>query len=134
VVSMRQETKAILEMVGKKRVEMIHKTSPDAEVNLVIDDSGLRAVLQVSESGSLTRMEFIESPTTAGNIAMLDDYVEIAKEVGSLSLIYPESKYSRDMVSAIYPSLVKEIRGKVARDFSFSGFVYDDLGNVKKVS
>jgi hypothetical protein len=132
--SMRQETKAILEMVGKKRVEMIHKTSPDAEVNLVMDDSGLRAVLQVSESGSLMRMEFIESPSTAGNIAMLDDYVEIAKEVGSLSLLYPESKYSRDMVSAIYPSLVKEIRGKAGRDFSFSGFVYDDLGNVKKVS
>ncbi len=130
---MRQETKAILEMVGKRRMDSIKKNIPDLEVNQIVDDSGLRAVLNVSNNGALMRIEFIESSSTAGNISMLDDYVEVAREIGSLALFYPESKYSRDMASAIYSSLVKEIKAKTGRDLTFSGFLYDDLGNIKNV-
>ena len=130
---MRQETKAILEMVGKRRMDSIKKNIPDLEVSQIVDDSGLRAVLNVSSNGALMRIEFIESSSTAGNISMLDDYVEVAREIGSLALFYPESKYSRDMASAIYSSLVKEIKAKAGRDLTFSGFLYDDLGNIKNV-
>jgi hypothetical protein len=130
---MRQETKAILEMVGKRRMDAIKKAHPDLEIGQIVDDSGLRVVLNVSSNGELIRIEFIESSSTAGNIAMLDDYVEIAKDLGSLALIYPESKYSRDMASAIYSSLVKEIKTKSGRDIAFSGYLYDDLGNIKNV-
>ena len=130
---MRQETKAILEMVAKRRMDSMKKNIPDLEVSQIVDDSGLRAVINVSSNGTLIRIEFIESSSTAGNISMLDDYVEVAKEIGSLALFYPESKYSRDMASAIYSSLVKEIKAKVGRDLTFSGFMYDDLGNIKNV-
>jgi hypothetical protein len=130
---MRQETKAILEMVAKRRMDTMKKNHPDQEIGQIVDDSGLRAVLNVSSNGELIRIEFIESSSTAGNISMLDDYVEVAKEIGSLALFYPESKYSRDMASAIYSSLVKEIKAKAGRDLTFSGFMYDDLGNIKNV-
>ena len=130
---MRQETKVILEMVGKRRMDTMKKNRPDLEISQIVDDSGLRAVLNVSSNGSLISIEFIESSSTAGNISMLDDYVEVAKEIGSLALFYPESKYSRDMASAIYSSLVKEIKAKAGRDLTFSGFLYDDLGNIKNV-
>jgi hypothetical protein len=130
---MRQETKAILEMVAKRRMDTIKKNHPDLEIGQIVDDSGLRAVLNVSSNGELIRIEFIESSSTAGNISMLDDYVEVAKEIGSLALFYPESKYSRDMTSAIYSSMVKEIKTKAGRDIAFSGYLYDDLGNIKNV-
>jgi hypothetical protein len=130
---MRQETKAILEMVAKRRMDTMKKNHPDLEVGQIVDDSGLRAVLNVSSNGELVRIEFIESSSTAGNISMLDDYVEVAKEIGSMALFYPESKYSRDMASAIYSSMVKEIKTKAGRDIAFSGYLYDDLGNIKNV-
>jgi hypothetical protein len=130
---MRQETKAILEMVAKRRMDTMKKNHPDLEIGQIVDDSGLRAVLNVSSNGELIRIEFIESSSTAGNISMLDDYVEVAKEIGSMALFYPESKYSRDMTSAIYSSMVKEIKTKAGRDITFSGYLYDDLGNIKNV-
>jgi hypothetical protein len=48
--------------------------------------------------------------------------------------MFPESKYSRDMASAIYQSIIKEVRHRAEIEVSFQGFVYDDRGNMKKVN
>lgn len=130
---MRQETKVIIEMVAKKRAEQISKITPGAESNLALDDSGLRGVLQVFEGGGLKWLEFIESVDTAGQIQFFDDYIEVARDLGNFAILFPVSKYSREFASAVYQSIMTEVHKKVQREVEFHGFVYDDLGNIKKV-
>ena len=130
---MREETKVFLEMVAKKRSEHILKATPGVEIKLAMDDSGLRCALQVFKDGELERLEFIESESTAGNVKYFDDYIGIAKSMGILVLLFPESKYSRDLASAIYQSIMSEVRKRAERKVSFQGFVFDDRGNSKKV-
>jgi hypothetical protein len=130
---MREQSKVIIEMVGKKRSEQILKATPEFETNLAMDESGLRGALQVMKEGELIRLEFIESEETAGQVRYFDDYIEVAKSTGNLVLIFPVSKYSRDMASAVYGGIMNEVRKKVENDVTFLGFVFDDLGNIKKV-
>ncbi|NLX48261.1 MAG: hypothetical protein GXY70_08880 [Euryarchaeota archaeon] len=130
---MREETKVFLEMVARKRSEKIREASPELQTQLTMDDSGLRCALQVLKDGRLERLEFIESVTTAGKQVHFGDYVEVARDVGSLAIMFPEAKFSRDMASSIYQSILKEARQRTDREFSFLGFVYDDRGNIKKV-
>lgn len=120
-------------MLAKKRTSDILKVSPEVETKLAMDDSGLRCALQVFKNGELERLEFIESESTAGLQGYYDDYIDVAKSIGSLVLMFPESKYSRDMASAIYQSIMKEVRHRAEREVQFQGFVYDDRANLKKV-
>ena len=122
-----------LEMVARKRSEKIREASPGLETQLTMDDSGLRCALQVLENGELVRLEFIESSLTASKQTHFPDYIEVARGIGSLAIMFPEAKFSRDLASSIYQSILKEARQGTDRQISFLGFVYDDKGNVKKV-
>jgi len=130
---MRNETKVLIEMVAKKRSEQVLKAAPDTQTNLAMDESGLRAALQVFKGEDLERLEFIESEATAGQVKYFDDYIEVAKSTGNLVIMFPVSRYTRDMASAVYQGIMNEVRPKAGRDVTFQGFVYDDLGNIKKV-
>ena len=98
---MREESKVIIEMVAKKRSEQIAKAEPEVAADLALDDSGLRGVLQVMKGDQMLRLEFIETDSTAGQVHFFDDYIEVAKSTGYLVLLFPVSKYSRDMASAV---------------------------------
>jgi hypothetical protein len=130
---MREESKVIIEMVAKKRSEQIIKAEPGVEANLALDDSGQRGVLQVMKGEDVLRLEFIETESTAGQVHFFEDYIEVAKSTGFLVLLFPVSKYSRDMASAVYQGILNDVRKKAERDVTMMGFVYDDLGNIKKV-
>jgi len=130
---MREESKVIIEMVARKRSEQITKAEPGVEANLALDDSGLRGVLQVMKGDQVLRLEFIETESTAGQVHFFEDYIEVAKSTGFLVLLFPVSKYSRDMASAVYQGILNDVRKKAERDITMVGFVYDDLGNIKKV-
>lgn len=130
---MRASTRVFLETVAKKRIEAIKEESPGMGAEMAMDDSGLRCAIQVIRDGELVRLEFIESATTAGKQAQFDDYIEVAMSIGSLAIIFPESKFSRDMASSIYQSVLKEARQRTDRDIIFLGFVYDERLNLKKV-
>jgi hypothetical protein len=54
-------------------------------------------------------------------------------DLGSLTIMFPEMKYPREMAHPIYQSIVKEVKQRTGKDFVFTGFVYDALGNLKKV-
>jgi len=130
---MRASTRVFLETVAKKRMEAIREESPDLDAEMAMDDSGLRCAIQVTRNGELLRLEFIESESTAGKQAQFDDYIEVAKSIGSLAIIFPESKFSRDMASNIYQSVLKEAGQRTDREIDFLGFVYDEKLNLKKV-
>ncbi len=130
---MREETKVFLEMVAKKRSERILRSTPGLETKLAMDDSGLRCALQVFKDGELERLEFIESEHTAGQVKYFNDYIEVARTTGTLVLLFPESKYPREMASAIYGGIMDEVRRKTEREVSFQGFVFDDLGHLREV-
>ena len=130
---MRQETKVFLEFVAKRRIDKIRESSPELQAELAMDDSGLRCALQVTRDGELVRLEFIESTLTAGKQAHFDDYYEVAKGIGSLAILFPESKFSRDLASSIFQSILKEARQGTDREITFQGFIYDDRGNIKNV-
>jgi len=130
---MRASTRVFLETVAKKRMEAIREESPDLDAEMAMDDSGLRCAIQVTRNGELLSLEFIESESTAGKQAQFDDYIEVAKSIGSLAIIFPESKFSRDMASNIYQSVLKEAGQRTDREIDFLGFVYDEKLNLKKV-
>lgn len=130
---MRQETKFMIEMVANHRMDMIRKKDPTSKVGFTWDDSGLRGSVQMSVGGELRSIEFIESETTAGKIDLMEDYELVVNELGSLTIMYPEAKYPREMAHPIYQSIVKEVKQRTGKDFIFTGFVYDALGNLKKV-
>jgi hypothetical protein len=130
---MRQETRALMGMVGQHRIAQITKQDPAAVCECVVDDSGMRAVIKISSSGQISAIEFIESEGTAGKVENMEDYVSIVSDIPSLGIMFPEAKYPRDMAGAIYQSIVAEVKKRAGKDFRFSGFVYDDMGNVKPV-
>jgi len=133
VRGMRQETKVFLEFVAKRRIDKMKESSPELQAELTMDDSGLRCALQVTREGELIRLEFIESTLTAGKQTSFADYVEVARTVGSLAILFPESKFTRDLASSIYQSVLKEARQGTDREIELLGFVYDERGNFKKV-
>ena len=128
---MRQETRALMGMVGEHRIAQIAKKDPAAVCECVVDDSGERAVVRISISGQISSMEFIESDRTAGKVENMEDYAAVVADVPTLGIMFPESRFPRDMAAAIFGSIVAEVRNRSGKDFKFNGFVYDDLGNVK---
>ena len=128
---MRQETRALMEMVGRHRTAQMAKKEPSAVCECTVDGSGERAVVQISISGQVVSMEFIESDRTAGKVENMEDYAAVVADIPTLGIMFPESKYPRDMASSIFGSIVAEVRKRSGKDFKFNGFVYDDMGNVK---
>ncbi len=118
-------------MVGEHRIAQIAKKDPAAVCECVVDDSGERAVVRISISGQISSMEFIESDRTAGKVENMEDYAAVVADVPTLGIMFPESRFPRDMAAAIFGSIVAEVRNRSGKDFKFNGFVYDDLGNVK---
>jgi hypothetical protein len=128
---MRQETKAFLGIVANKRCEALRKKHPQAQVGAAIDDSGMRAAVSVTEGERLLDMEFVESADTAGRSENLEDYVEVARALGSLTILFPEAKYPREMAQPIFQSILGHVRPQ-AGEFAFNGYVYDERGVIKK--
>jgi hypothetical protein len=128
---MRQETKAFLGIVCSKRSEALRKKYPQAQVEASVDDSGMRAAVQVIQDGKLEQMEFIESAETAGRPDYLEDYVEVARALGSLTILFPESRYPREMALPIFESILAHVRQN-AGEVVFAGYVYDERGAIKK--
>jgi hypothetical protein len=128
---MRQETRALMGMVGQHRIAQIAKKDPAAVCECVVEDSGERAVVRISVSGQISSMEFIESDRTAGKVENREDYVAVVAEVPTLGIMFPESRFPRDVAAAIFGSIVAEVKIRSGKDFKFNGFVYDDMGNVK---
>jgi len=128
---MRQETKVLMAMVGQHRIAQIMKRDPAAVCEFVEDESGERGVVRVSVSGVVGSMEFIESEHTAGRVENIEDYVAVVAEIPTLGIMFPESRFPRDVAAAIFQSIVAEVKKRAGKDFSFNGFVYDDMGNVK---
>jgi hypothetical protein len=128
---MRQQTKALMEMVGQHRITQIMKKDPTAVCQFIGEDSGERGVVRTDISGQVSSMEFIESEHTAGKVENIDDYAAVAVDIPSLGIMFPESRFPRDMASAIFQTIVAEIRKRTGKDVHFTGFVYDDMGNVK---
>jgi hypothetical protein len=129
---MRQETKVLMEMVGQHRIAQIKKRDSLAVCQYVGDDSGERGVVRIGISGQVSSMEFIESEHTAGKVENIEDYVAVVAEIPTLGIMFPESRFPRDMAAAIFQSIVAEIRKRTSNDFHFNGFVYDEMGNVKQ--
>jgi hypothetical protein len=130
-MAMRQETKVLMGMVGQHRIAQIAKKDPAAVCECTVDDSGERAVVKISDSGQVVSMEFVESERTAGKVENIEDYVAVVSEIPTLGIMFPESRFPRDMAAAIFSSIVTEVRKRAGKDFQFHGFVYDDMGNVK---
>lgn len=130
---MHEQTKVFLEMVARNRTEQIRRAEPGLETKLDMDESGLRGALQVFKDGKLERLEFIESESTAGQGRFYNDYLDVAQSLGVLVLFFPESKFSRDMASAIFQGIMSQVRQKAEREVSFQGFVYESRGTLKKV-
>jgi len=120
-------------MVGEHRIAQIAKKDPVAVCECVVDDSGERAVVRISISGQISSMEFIESDRTAGKVENMEDYATVVADVPTLGIMFPESRFPRDMAAAIFGSIVAEVRNRFSKDFKFNGFVYDDMGNVKAI-
>lgn len=130
-MAMRQETRALMGMVGQHRIAQIAKKDPAAVCDCTVDDSGERGVVKISNSGQVVSMEFIESDRTAGKVENIEDYVAVVNDIPTLGIMFPESRFPRDLAAAIFSSIVTEVRKRAGKDFRFNGFVYDDMGNVK---
>ncbi|MGD0818066.1 MAG: hypothetical protein ABR986_06650 [Methanomassiliicoccales archaeon] len=128
---MRQETKVLMGMVGQHRIAQIAKKDPAAVCECVVDDSGERGVVRTNVSGQIVSMEFIESEHTAGKVENIEDYVAVVTDIPTLGIMFPESRFPRDMAAAIFQSILAEVKKRAGKDFHFNGFVYDDMGNVK---
>jgi hypothetical protein len=128
---MRQETRALMGIVGQHRIAQVMKKDPAAVCECVVDDSGERGVVRINVSGQIRSMEFIESEHTAGKVENIEDYVAVVADVPILGIMFPESRFPRDMAAAIFQSIVAEVKTRSGKDFQFNGFVYDDMGNVK---
>ena len=118
-------------MVGQHRIAQIKKRDPSTVCECTVDESGERGVVQISMAGEVVSMEFIESEHTAGKVENMEDYTAVVAGIPTLGIMFPESKFPRDVAAAIFQSIVAEVKTRSGKEFHFNGFVYDDMGNVK---
>ncbi len=128
---MRQETRALIGIVGQRRIAQIAKKDPTTISECMVADSGERGIVRITISGQISSMEFIESDKTAGKVENMEDYAAVVADVPTLGIMFPESRFPRDMAAAIFQTIVAEVKKRSGKDFKFTGFVYDDMGNVK---
>jgi hypothetical protein len=131
---MKQELKAFLDTVAGRRAAQLQKLDPDGKASYVLDDQMPRALVKAEKNGKVTAFEFIETAETAGIPLVMEDYVFAANEFGGLSVAVPESDYSRELAHTVLADLQGRIKQSGAKgEFRFSGYLYDGLGNFKKV-
>lgn len=131
---MKQEVKAYLDTVAGRRAQQVQKQDPAAKVNYALDDQFPRAVVKAEKEGRVTAFEFIETAQTAAVHANMEDYVFAANEFGTVSVALPESDYA----PAIAVTILTDLRGRIAksgatREFVFAGYLYDGMGNFRKL-
>jgi hypothetical protein len=131
---MKQEVKAFLDTVAGRRAQQLQKQDPAVKVNYVLDDRSPRAVVKAEKDGRVVAFEFIETAQTAAVHANMEDYVFAANELGTVGVALPESDYT----PAIAVTILSDLRGRIGksgatREFAFSGYLYDGLGNFRKL-
>ena len=131
---MKQEVKAFLDTVAGRRAQQLQKQDPAVKTNYALDDQAPRAVVKAEKDGKVTAFEFIETVQTAAVHANMEDYVFAANEFGTVSVALPESDYA----PAIAVTILSDLRGRIARggasgEFAFSGYLYDGMGNFRKL-
>jgi hypothetical protein len=131
---MKQEVKAYLDTVAGRRAQQVQKQDPAVKVNYALDDQAPRAVVKAEKDGRIIAFEFIETAQTAAVHANLEDYVFAANEFGIVSIALPDSDYA----PAIAVTILTDLRGRIAksgatREFVFAGYLYDGMGNFRKL-
>lgn len=131
---MKQEVKAYLDTVAGRRAQQVQRQDPVAKASYTLDDQAPRAVVKVEKGGKVTAFEFIETAQTAAVHANLEDYVFAANEFGTVGVALPESDYA----PAIAVTILSDLRGRIGksgatREFAFAGYLYDGMGNFRKL-
>jgi hypothetical protein len=131
---MKQEVKAFLDTVAGRRAQQVQKQDPAAKVNYALDDQAPRAVVKAEKDGKVIAFEFIETAQTAAVHANMEDYVFAANEFGTVSVALPET----DFAPGIAITVLTDLKGRIARsgttrEFSFAGYLYDGMGNFRKL-
>lgn len=131
---MKQEVKAYLDTVAGRRAQQLQKQDPSVKANHTLDDQAPRAVVKAEKDGRVIAFEFIETPQTAAVHANLEDYVFAANEFGTVGVALPETDYA----PAIAVTILNDLRGRIAksgatREFSFAGYLYDGMGNFRRL-
>lgn len=131
---MKQEVKAFLDMVAGRRATQLQKQDPALKAIHLVDDHSPRALVKAEKEGHITAFEFIETTETAALHSNVEDYVYAANEFGSLTVALPEKDYARDIALTV----LNDLRGRIKKagatgEFRFSGFLYDEMGNFKKI-
>ncbi len=131
---MKQEVKAFLDTAAGRRAAQLRKQDPEVKASYVLDDQAPRAVVKAEKDGQVLAFEFLETAETAAIQANMEDYVFSANEFGAVTVCLPEANYPREIASTVLTDLQGRIRkGGATGDFRFSGYVYDTMGNFKKV-
>lgn len=131
---MKQETKAFLDMVAGRRAAQLAKQDPTVRASHVVDEHSPRAVVKAERQGKVVAFEFIETVETAALHCNMEDYVFVANEFGDVTVALPESGYARNIAA----SVLTDLKGRIQRsgavgEFRFSGYLYDGMGNFKKL-
>jgi hypothetical protein len=131
---MKQEVKAFLDTVASRRAQQVQKQDPAAKVNYALDDQAPRAVVKAEKDGKVIAFEFIETAQTAAVHANMEDYVFAANEFGTVGVALPET----DFAPGIAVTVLTDLKGRIARsgttrEFSFAGYLYDGMGNFRKL-
>jgi hypothetical protein len=131
---MKQEVKAFLDTVAGRRAQQVQKQDPAAKINYVLDDQAPRAVVKAEKDGKVIAFEFIETAQTAAVHANMEDYVFAANEFGTVGVALPET----DFAPGIAVTVLTDLKGRIARsgttrEFSFAGYLYDGMGNFRKL-
>ncbi len=131
---MKQETKAFLDMVAGRRAAQMAKQDPTVVASHVVDEHSPRAVVKAERQGKVVAFEFIETSETAALHCNMEDYVFVVNEFGAVAVALPESDYARNIAVSLLTDLKGRIQKGGARgDFGFSGYLYDEMGNFKKL-
>ncbi|MDW5561737.1 MAG: hypothetical protein SA339_00805 [Methanomassiliicoccus sp.] len=131
---MKQEVKAFLDTVAGRRAQQVQRQDSAVKANYALDDQSPRAVVKAERDGKVTAFEFIETSQTAAVHANMEDYVFAANEFGTVSIALPESDYT----PAIAVTILGDLRGRIVkggatREFTFAGYLYDGMGNFRKL-
>jgi len=130
----KQETKAFLDMVAGRRAAQMVRQDPTVVASHVVDEHSPRAVVKAERQGKVVAFEFIETAETAALHCNMEDYVFVSNEFGGLAVALPESDYARDIAVTVLTDLKGRIqRSGAVGDFRFSGYLYDGMGNFKKL-
>ncbi len=122
----------MVENAASRRAAQLKKQDPSLEVTYAMDENYPRAVIKIMKEKKVTWLEFVESASTVGDMANLEDYAFCAQEFGGLTLHFPESLYPREIAATIFADIKERIKSAGYPDAKLTGYVYDDQGGLKK--